>query len=65
MLVYGKGHKGFHYLFSKLTVREDCTPPFPRHTTTDIPLCQLKHQDKEDSSSGQEVLTDSAAEQRH
>lgn len=45
-----KGYKGFHYLFSKLTVREGCTPPFPRHKTTHIPLNQLKHQDKGSSS---------------
>lgn len=50
MLVYGEGYKGFHYLFSKLTVREGCAPPFPRHKTTHIPLSQLKHQDKGSSS---------------
>lgn len=55
MLVYGEGYKGFHYLFSKLTVREGCAPPFPRHKTTHVPLSQLKHQDKGSSSASDNV----------
>ena len=40
MQVYGKGHKGFHYLFSKLTERIT-PPPLPGHTPT--LLHQLTH----------------------
>lgn len=65
MLVYGEGHKGFHYLVSKLTVREGCAPPFPRHKTTHFSLSQLKQQDKGSSSALDNARShDSTAQQR-